>query len=131
MEVCSRTSITTVSQAFLSTAALRSRRASCSGVTPFGVLDANASIIPIQVLACDVTLDGRRYLAGHGFARLQQISDLAGRYVRGADNAVDDARLFKAGGHELGWPWILHARASHDLARSQLADSAWLVPRAE
>src|ERR1700686_5434362 len=131
MEVCARTSITPVSQAFLSTAAVGSRRASCSGVNPFGVLGANASIIPIQVLACDVRLDGRRYLAGHGFARLQQISDLAGRYVRGADKAVADAAFCKAGGHELGWPRILRARAAHDHDRSQLADSAWLVPRAE
>src|ERR1700674_3993499 len=131
MEVCSRTSITTVSHAFLSTAAPRSRRASCSGVNPFGVLGANASIIPIQVVACDVTRDGRRNLAGHGFAGRQQISDLTGRHVRSADKAVDDARGFKAGGRELGWPWILRARAGNDHDRSQLADSARLVPRAE
>src|SRR3989454_11534231 len=58
MEVWSRTSITTGSQAFFSAAAPRSRRASCRGVSRL-VRSANPSIIPVEIVFGDVVLDRR------------------------------------------------------------------------
>src|ERR1700681_4329729 len=101
MEVCSRTSITTVSQAFLSTAALRSRRASCSGVNPFSFLPANLSIIPIQPALRDIALDNKRKLSGHRAAGCDGAPDRTGRHVRGRNVARHNARRVEPEAREL------------------------------
>src|SRR6266851_9874445 len=131
MEVCSRTSITTVSQAFLSTAAPLSRRASCSGVKPLGLLGANVSIIPIQVVLRHVALHSKRQLARHGFAGRKRPPQLGGRHVWRLDKAFDDALGLKTRGGELGRSGSFRARAAHDHHRRQRAHPLGLVPGAE
>src|SRR5450759_5400202 len=114
MEVSSRTSMTTGSQAFLSTAATRSRRASCSGVNPLGILGANCLIIPIQVMAYDVALDGWRQLARKGFTGRERLPQLARGHVRRVRNTVDDPRRIQAGGRQVRRRGCLQAGSGDD-----------------
>src|ERR1700693_108809 len=131
MEVCSRTSITTVCHAFLSTAAPRSRRASGSWLKPFRLVGADVSIIPIQVTLRHVALDGWRHPSGHGFARGKRVPELGGRYVRRLDKAFDDALGIETGGGKLGRLWSLGAWATHDHDRRQRPHPIRLVPGVE
>src|SRR6266550_6307403 len=80
MEVWSRTSITTGSQAFFSAAALRSKRASWSGVSRLVPSAANASIIHIQTMFGDVAFYGRREAADR-FAARDRSAECAARDV--------------------------------------------------
>src|SRR4030088_1932046 len=103
MSVWSRTSMTTGSHAFFSVAAPRSTRASCSGVKPFSFLPGNLSIIPIELVFCDVTLHGRGQLAGDRSAGCDIAPQPAGRHVWGRNVAQDDARRVEPEAGELGW----------------------------
>src|SRR5712692_8881997 len=82
--------MTTASQAFLSTAAPRSSRATCSGVGPRGV---RANLLRVEVMGGDVPLDGRRHLARDRSPALYVLPDRAGRNVRRAVAAQDHVIL--------------------------------------
>src|ERR1700676_1529349 len=131
MEVCSRTSITTVSHAFLSTATPRSRRASCSGVNPFSFLPANLSIIPIQPVLCDVALDGRRQLSADRPPGCDRAPQGARRHVRGRNVALDDARRIEPESSELRNLYLSEAGPVDDHHRGKLAHPIGFMPRAK
>src|SRR5258708_12659439 len=76
--------MTTASHAFLSTAAPRSRRASCRGV---GAREIWGNLFSVQVMRCDVPLDRGRHLAHDRTPALDVFADGAGRYLRGPARA--------------------------------------------
>src|SRR5260370_16930317 len=76
--------MTTASHAFLSTAAPRSRRASCRGV---GAREIRGNLFSVQVMRCDVPLDRGRHLAHDRTPALDVFADGSGRYIRGAVRA--------------------------------------------
>src|SRR5260370_29037932 len=86
MDVVSGTSSTTASHAFLWTAAARSMRASCRGVTRRG-RDFNVS--RVEVAGCDVPLDRGRNLACDRSPLPDVPADGAGRNVRSCSGAYD------------------------------------------
>src|SRR5437899_11440134 len=97
MEVWSRTSITTGSQAFFSAAAPRSRRASCRGVSRL-VRSANPSIIPVEIVFGDVLLDRRGQPLAHRFSPRDGSPPRAARDVRRGAQAQDRPTRVEARG---------------------------------
>src|SRR5437016_6786480 len=117
IEVCSRTSITTGSQAFFSVAALRSKRASCNGVSRLVRSAANLPIIHIEAVLGDVPLDGRRQPIAHRLPLRDRPAEGAAGDVRGGARAQDHPRRIEAGGLQRGrirgsaaWPADDHDR---------------------
>src|SRR5450759_2169733 len=106
--------MTTVSHAFFSDAAPRSTRASCSGVKPLSFLGANLSIIPIQAVVCDVTLDGGGQLPRHRATRGDLASQGAARDVRRAPEALDEPFRRKPKCRDLRRSRWLGARPAED-----------------
>src|SRR5712692_1947784 len=121
--------MTTASQAFLSTAATRSRRASCSGVAP--PLRGRLALLNVQMMGRDVPLDRRRHLARNRFPALDVFADSARRHVRRALEAQDHAAASKAGCFEVSWLWRPAARTSDHDDRRQASHRLRLMPGLE
>src|SRR5258708_1007851 len=120
--------MTTASHAFLSTAAPRSRRASCRGV---GAREIRGNLFSVQVMRCDVPLDRRRHLAHDRTPALDVFADGAGRYIRGAVRADGHPVAVEPRRLEVRWLWRPAARARDHHDRRELANLFGLVPRAE
>src|SRR6266568_9666284 len=103
MEVLSRTSMTTASHAFLSTAAPRSIRATWSGVRPLGRAGFNSS--SVQAVGGDVLLHRRRDFAVYRPAAHDIAPDRARRHIRSAIYADDHLRAVEARRRELRGLW--------------------------
>src|ERR1700687_3294727 len=123
--------MTTGSQAFFSTAAPRSRRASCSGVRPFSRRGANLSIIPIQAALCDLSLNGAWKLACYGPARGDLASQRAARDVRSAPETFDDPLGTQTQRGDLRPRSRPRARPAENDDRHKRRHAVRLVPRAE
>src|SRR6266568_1135216 len=133
MEVWSRTSITTGSQAFFSAAALRSKRASWSGVSRLVPSAANLSIIHVQMMFGDVALDGRREVADR-FAARDRAAQYAARDVGSRPRAKHRFRRIEAGCGELrrvGRFAAIADRTGHHHDRREPADLLRLAPTRE
>src|SRR5712691_1754961 len=128
MEVLSRTSMTMASQAFLSTAAPRSSRASCRGV---GRREIRGNLFSVQMMRCDVSLDRGRHLAHDRTPTFDVFADGARRHVGGAVQADDHPVAVEARRLEIRWLWRPAARARDHHDRGQLTNLLGLVPRAE
>src|SRR5258707_14891067 len=107
-EVLARTSMTTESQAFLSTAAPRSSRASCRGV-----VRAAFNFSTVKAMGGDVPLDGGRYLALDRSPFLYVLTDLAGGDVGRPHQAKDHSLAVQPGGIEVGLLRRSTARPRH------------------
>src|SRR5260370_18704831 len=125
MDVLSRTSITTASHAFLSTAAPRSMRASCRGVTRRG-RDFNVS--RVEVAGCDVPLDRGRNLACDRSPLPDVPADGAGRNVRSCSGAYDHLLAAEPRRIEILALPRADAGSRHHHNLGQLADLVRLVP---
>src|SRR5439155_354949 len=83
--------------AFFSVAALRSKRASCNGVSRLVRSAANLPIIHIEAVLGDVPLDGRRQPIAHRLPLRDRTAEGAAGDVRGGARAQDHPHSVQAG----------------------------------
>src|SRR5438128_1277620 len=106
--------MTSGSHAFFSDAALRSKRASCNGVSRLARSAANVSIIAVEVILGDVALDGFRQPIADRVALRDRSAKRAARDVRSRPGAQDHAFGIEPGVRESGCIGLLAAGARDD-----------------